>query len=411
MSKGSLDIVVGVCTKNCADTVAGVLKTVDRGLAQFFPSKRILIVVSDGFSTDATQEKVQTTEMTTEVVFTPQTGGLGKGNGVRTILEIARERGASAVALVDGDLTSIESSWVHKLAGPILDGKDLVVPYYLRHHYDGVITNQIAYPLTDLVVPYYLRHHYDGVITNQIAYPLTNVLFGVGVRQPIGGEYGISARLLERLLQHELFPEKFGIDIFITLVATSERMEIAEAVLGVKEHESTKQYADPDKLLVPMFYQVVGTLFRLINYYHDYIETVHEVRPVERLGEMPDKHPGAITVHQKDLLRRFKEKYAELMGENAAFLGDLREDLDRIASRELDSYSFPLPLWVKAVYLAIDAFSVSEDLKILDVLRVLWQGRFLSLVRETEAMSTEDAEAYIRGQLTTFERHRSALYD
>jgi glycosyltransferase involved in cell wall biosynthesis len=386
MDRSSLDIVVGVCTKNCADTVAGVLKTVDRGLTQFFPSKRILTVVSDGFSTDATQEKVQETETTTEVVFTPQTGGLGKGNGVRTILEIARDRGASAVALVDGDLTSIESNWVHKLAGPILDGKDLVVPYYLRHHYDGVITNQIAYPLT-------------------------NVLFGVGVRQPIGGEYGISARLLERLLQHELFPEKFGIDIFITLVATSEQMEIAEAVLGVKEHESTKQYADPDKLLVPMFYQVVGTLFRLINYYRDHIETVHEVRPVERLGEMPDKRPGAITVDQEDLLRRFKEKYDELMGENAAFLGDLREDLDRIASRELDSYSFPLPLWVKAVYLAIDAFSVSEDLKILDVLRVLWQGRFLSLVRETEAMSDEEAEAYIRGQLTTFERHRSALYD
>jgi len=386
MYRNPLDIVVGICTKNCADTVTGVLKTVDRGLAQFFPSKRILIVVSDGFSTDATREKVRETETTTEVMFTPQTGGLGKGNGVRTILEIARDRGASAVALVDGDLTSIKTNWVHKLAGPILAGRDLVVPYYLRHHYDGVITNQIAYPLT-------------------------NVLFGVGVRQPIGGEYGISARLLERLLQHELFPEKFGIDIFITLVATSEQMEIAEAVLGVKEHESTKQYADPDKLLVPMFYQVVGTLFRLINYYHDYIETVHEVRPVERLGEMPDKRPGAITVDQKDLLRRFKEKYEELMGENAAFLGDLREDLDRIASRELDNYSFPLPLWVKAVYLAIDTFSVSEDLKILDVLRVLWQGRFLSLVRETEAMSDEEAETYIRGQLTTFERHRSALYD
>ncbi len=386
MDRNTLDIVVGVCTKNCTDTVAGVIKTVDRGLTQFFPSKRILIVVSDGFSTDATQEKVQETETTTEVMFTPQTGGLGKGNGVRTILEIARERGASAVALVDGDLTSIESNWVHKLAGPILDGKDLVVPYYHRHHYDGVITNQIAYPLT-------------------------NVLFGVGVRQPIGGEYGISARLLERLLQHELFPEKFGIDIFITLVATSEQMEIAEAVLGVKEHESTKQYANPDKLLVPMFYQVVGTLFRLINYYHDYIETVNEIRPVERLGEMPDKRPGAITVDQKDLLRRFKEKYEELMGENAAFLGDLREDLDRIVSCELDNYSFPLPLWVKAVYLAIDAFSISEDLKILDVLRVLWQGRFLSLVRETEAMNAEDAEAYIRGQLSTFEKYQSPLCD
>jgi len=384
MIENATDIVVGICTKNCADTVTGVLRMVDRGLTQFFPSKRMLIVVSDGFSADATQEKVQETETTTEVLFTPQTGGLGKGNGVRTILEIARDRGASAVALVDGDLTSIESNWVHKLAGPVLDGNDLVVPYYLRHHYDGVITNQIAYPLT-------------------------NVLFGVGVRQPIGGEYGISARLLERLLQHELFPEKFGIDIFITLVATSEQMEIAEAVLGVKEHESTKQYADPDQLLVPMFYQVVGTLFRLINYYRDHIESVHGVCPVERLGEMPDKRPGAITVDQEDLLRRFKEKYDELMGENASFLGDLREDLDRIASRELDSYSFPLPLWVKAVYLAIDAFSVSEDLKILDVLRVLWQGRFLSLVRETEAMGDEEAESYIRGQLAVFEEQRSML--
>ncbi len=384
MDKSSLDIVVGICTKNCADTVAGVLKTVDQGLAQFFPSKSTLIVVSDGFSTDATQENVQETGTTSDVMFTPQTGGLGKGNGVRTILEIAQDRGAAAVALIDGDLTSIEANWVNKLAGPILEGKELVVPYYLRHHYDGVITNQIAYPLT-------------------------NVLFGVGVRQPIGGEYGISARLLARLLQHELFPEKFGIDIFITLVATSEQMEIAEAVLGVKEHESTKQYADPDKLLVPMVYQVVGTLFRLINHYHDYIKTVHNIRPVERLGEMPDKRPGAITVDQEDLLRRFKEKYAELMGDNAAFLGDLREDLDRIASYELDSYSFPLPLWVKAVYLAIDAFSVSEDLKILDVLRVLWQGRFLSLVRETEAMSAEEAEAYIRGQLAVFEEQRSIL--
>lgn len=384
MTENATDIVVGICTRNCADTVGGVLKTVDCGLTQFFPSKRILIVVSDGFSTDATQEKVQEMQMTTEVVFTPQTGGLGKGNGVRTILEIARDRGASAVALVDGDLTSIESNWIHKLTGPILDGKDLVVPYYLRHHYDGVITNQIAYPLT-------------------------NVLFGVGVRQPIGGEYGISARLLEHLLNHELFPEKFGIDIFITLVATSEQMEIAEAVLGVKEHQSTKQYADLDKLLIPMFYQVVGTLFRLINYYHDYIETVHGIRLVQRLGEMPDKRPGAITVDQEDLLRRFKEKYGELMGQNASFLGDLREDLDRIASLELDSYSFLLPLWVKAVYLAIDAFSVSEDLKILDVLRVLWQGRFLSLVRETETMSDEEAETYIRGQLVVFEEQRSML--
>jgi hypothetical protein len=74
MTENATDIIVGICTKNCADTVGGVLKTVDCGLTQFFPSKRILIVVSDGFSIDATQEKVQQTGTTTEVLFTTQAG-------------------------------------------------------------------------------------------------------------------------------------------------------------------------------------------------------------------------------------------------------------------------------------------------------------------------------------------------
>lgn len=384
MERSSLDVIVGVCTKNCADTVASVVKKVDLGLAQFFPTKRCLIVVSDGFSTDGTQEKARAIETRTETVVTPQTGGPGKGNGVRTILKIAQDRDAAAVALVDGDLTSIESSWIQKLVLPIVEENDLVVPYYLRHRYDGVITNQIAFPLT-------------------------NVLFGIGVRQPIGGEYGLSARLVKHLLQHELFPEDFGIDIFITLVGESEKAGIVEAVLGVKEHESTKQYADPEKLLVPMFYQVVGTLFRLINYYRDHIKAVDEIRPVNRLGEMPTERPGEIIVDQRDLLRRFQAKYKELVEDNAAFLGSLREELDRVAASELEGYSFPLDLWVKTVYLAINAFAESEDLAVLDALRVLWQGRFLSLVRETQEMSDEEAESYIQGQLAIFQQHKAML--
>jgi len=384
MTENATDIVVGICTRNCADTVSGVLKTVDCSVTQFFPSKRILIVVSDGFSTDATQEKVQQTETATEVVFTPQTGGLGKGNGVRTILEIARDRSASAVALVDGDLTSIESNWIHKLTGPILDGKDLVVPYYLRHHYDGVITNQIAYPLT-------------------------NVLFGVGVRQPIGGEYGISARLLERLLHHELFPEKFGIDIFITLVSGAEGMELVEAVLGVKEHESTKQYADPEELLVPMFYQVVGTLFQLIDHYRSYISKVDGVKAVERLGEVPPVKPHKLIVDREGIYRQFHAKYDEFVRGKAAFLDEVKDELEKVYALALGEFSLPLDLWVESIYLAVNAFSRDRDLKILDALCVLWQGRFLSLVRETETMSDEQAESYIQSQLSTFEEHRSLL--
>ncbi len=384
MINTSTDVVVGISTRNCGDTVSGVIETVDAGLTRFFPQQGGLIVVSDGFSTDGTRDIASGTQTRCEKVVVTEEGKLGKGSAIKTIFKIAHERGAQAVALVDGDLTSIRPDWIERLVSPIIAGKDLAVPYYLRYRYDGVITNQIAYPLT-------------------------NVLFGLGVRQPIGGEYGLSARLIERLLAHPLFPAEFGIDIFITLVSGAEGMELVEAVLGVKEHESTKQYADPEELLVPMFYQVVGTLFQLIDHYHVYIEKVDGVKAVERLGEIPHVQPHKLNVDKEGIYRQFHAKYDELVRGRALFLDDLKSDLESVYALALPEFSFPLELWVHAVYLAIDAFSGDQDLSVLDALRVLWQGRFLSLVSETEDMTDDEAESYIQGQLTTFQALRPML--
>lgn len=384
MNNTSTDLVVGISTRNCAETITGVIEKVDQGLASFAPKRRGLIVVSDGFSTDGTREIARATRTQAEKLVVTEEGKLGKGSAIRTIFSVARSHSAEAVALVDGDLTSIKPDWIERLVFPIITGNDLVVPYYLRHHYDGVITNQIAYPLT-------------------------NVLFGLGVRQPIGGEYGLSARLIEHLMGHPLFPAEFGIDIFITLVAGVEGMGIVEAVLGVKEHESTKQYADPEKLLVPMFYQVVGTLFRLIKHYRSYIEKVDGVKRIERIGDLPDVRPKKLIVDKKHLFEQFHSKYDELVRNKAPFLKELSAELERVYALSFAEFSFPLELWVRAVYLAINAFSRDEDLLILDALRVLWQGRFLSLVKETEWMRDEEAEAYIQEQCAVFSRYRSMV--
>ena len=88
---------------------------------------------------------------------------------------------------------------------------------------------------------------------------------------------------------------------------------------------------------------------------------------------------------------------------------NLKEDLDRVVSRDFREFSFLLTLWGKVVYLAINVFSSLHDPKVLDALRVLWQGRFLSLVRETQEMNDDEAEQYIRGQLDAFQQQRSVL--
>jgi len=372
------ELVVGVCTKNCAPTIPGVLRAVDEGLARFFPTQESTIVVCDGFSTDGTRERAAEVSTRAGKLVLTQRGGPGKGVGVRTILEEAR--GAKAIALVDGDLTSIQPEWLELLLSPVLDGAELVVPLYLRHPHDGVITNHVVYPLV-------------------------NVLFGLGVRQPIGGEFAFSGRLAGRLLQNSLFPDRFGIDIFITVVGAVEGGKVVEAALGVKEHESTKQYADPEALLVPMFHQVAGTLFRLVHQFRGYVKRVERTRPVGRVGELPSLEPSPVPVDEERLLSRFRSLVKGRIAGKDTFLGPLAEKVEWLSRMPLSSFKFPVSLWAEALYRAIGAFPRSPE-EALCVLEPLWQGRYLAFVRETKGLPVMEAENRIQEQLSEFRRLR-----
>jgi hypothetical protein len=144
-----------------------------------------------------------------------------------------------------------------------------VRPQWIEH-----LGQPTIYGTADLVVPYYVRYKYDGVITNNFAYPLTRALYGINLRQPIGGDFGVSFEFSYRLLEHPFFPSHFGIDIFMTTVAAAEGMGVQEVLLGLKLHESTTKYIDPGTHLAPMFREVVGTMLDLMMHYEDVFEKI-----------------------------------------------------------------------------------------------------------------------------------------
>ena len=113
-------------------------------------------------------------------IITPYHGIPGKGSAFRTIFEIARRLNAKACAVVDSDLRSITPEWIELLLRPILDD-----------HYD-------------YVAPYYLRHKYDGTITNSIVYPLTRTLYGQRIRQPIWNHFKMQKEIGKLLIEKEL---------------------------------------------------------------------------------------------------------------------------------------------------------------------------------------------------------------
>ena len=169
---------------------------------------------SDGGSQDGTPEVVARTELGSpqailashpvapvHKILTPYHGVPGKGSALRTIFAIAERLSARACAVVDSDLRSITPEWIELLLEPVLE-----------HGFD-------------YVAPLYLRHKYDGTITNSIVYPLTRSLYGREVRQPIGGEFGFSGRLASHYLAQPVWETdvaRFGIDIWMTTTALAD---------------------------------------------------------------------------------------------------------------------------------------------------------------------------------------------
>lgn len=384
-----VDVVIGISAKNVDTTIVHVMNVAGMGLMEFLSDYKGLVVVSNGFSTDRTAELAELFELPRNVskIVTELMGESGKGNAIRTIFEIAKQAEADTVILLDGDLLSVRPQWIEHLGQPPI------------------------YGTADLVVPYYVRYKYDGIITNNLAYPLTRALYGVHLRQPIGGDFGVSAEFSSRLLEHPLFPARFGIDIFMTTVAAAENVGIQEVLLGLKLHESTTKYIDPGTHLTPMFREVVGSMLDLMMYYEDVWKNEYIPRRVRRVkakyhGQKPT--PVAVDIGKVD--KMFKQGYKDFETIiSASMANDVFKELEKAAQK--DPVDITPDLWARIVYNMAAAYKRNGEKRtnILDALRILWMGRFASYVNDTKDMDTNDAEREIERQAEIFEQERDYL--
>jgi glycosyltransferase involved in cell wall biosynthesis len=294
------DIVIGIPSFNNSKTVGHVTRAACAGVAKYFPQLKSVIINSDGGSTDGTAEAVLSARMEDArllLVSTPLSGvhrlsfpyhGIpGKGSAFRLILQMAAKLQAKACVVVDSDLRSITPEWFDLLLRPIL--------------FAGF----------DFVAPYYHRHKYDGTITNSIVYPLTRALYGLRVRQPIGGEFGISGRLIARYLQREDWETdvaRYGIDVWMTTIAIAEGYRVCQSFLGAKLHDAK----DPGADLSAMLHQVVGSVFVLMREYeHVWISRTGS-EPVDLFGFRFDVGLDPIEVNLQRMLAAFRRGCEEL---------------------------------------------------------------------------------------------------
>lgn len=388
------DIVIGIPSYNNARTIGHVVRAVYAGLAKYFPQFTAVVINSDGGSQDGTKaavlsarvEDVHLMHFATPLLAAhrlslPYHGVPGKGSAFRLVFQMAEVLEAKACAVVDSDLRSITPEWIDLLLRPIL---------FAGH---------------DFVAPYYHRHKYDGTITNSIVYPLTRSLYGLSVRQPIGGEFGISARLLSRYLRREDWETdvaRFGIDIWMTTIAIAEGFRVCQSFLGAKLHDAR----DPGADLTEMLTQVVGSVFLLMDEYAPVWQARSGSVPAELFGFRFDVGLDPIRVDVDRMRRAFLRGALEL-GEvwGIAMRPATLAAVLALARSADEEFLFPDDLWTRVIFDFACAYHTRPLYRgaIIGSLTPLYLARVASFVNESRDLLSAEVEERIESLCTTFE--------
>jgi len=387
------DILVGVPSYNNVLTASYVLSQIVKGLDMYFPNLKSVIFVSDGNSVDATLTSVKRVNLPSRVKLIPAIylGVSGKGTAVRAIFEAASYLKVKSVALVDSDLRSITPEWMQLLITPTMTG-------------------------TGFVTPFYNRFKYDGTITNFLCYPVTATLFGKDIRQPIGGDFGLSIELVEDILGSPLWEisdvSRFGIDIFETLTALAKGYDVKQALLGVKNHDAK----DPSSQLASMFRQVMNTMFTCIEQYEPVWKEKRGVSKTSISGEAKHEDTSeAIEVSLPATIEAFKNKYNRYIDIYSSILEqDIQHKFMQLNHLENYNVNFPSEIWAKTVFSFIAEFHKTPTFyreRLIDALRVLWIGRVAAFLKETWEISRKECEERIIEEAKVFEKLKPYLIE
>ncbi|HEX9879545.1 MAG TPA: glycosyl transferase family 2 [Candidatus Binatia bacterium] len=389
----NVDILVAIPCFNNEDTIEYVVQQAGIGLARYFPDQKCAVFVCDGGSLDDTRERVYETPTPEGILkrVTIYRGLPGKGSSLRGVFELVILSKAKAAAMVDSDLSSITPEWIKSLIQPILDRS------------------------AAFVAPFYRRHKFDGTITNQIVYPMTRALYGVDIRQPIGGDFGFSPELAAFYMDEDVWDTdvaRFGIDIWMTTSAINEGFKVVQAYLGTKIHGAK----DPGSDLGPMFQQVISTLFYLMGKYERSWrhENSHETVPINALKE-EDLQLTPVSVSLTKLnsefvdgFNHFRPMYQEILSpENWEKLSAIHRKWGAGEKAELDA-----DLWSRILYDFACVYQLWERNRrtLVNIITPLYFGRTKSYCEQVMDMTYDEAEAVVQEQAAIFEKNKPYLF-
>ncbi len=380
------DIVVGIPFYNEADTIGSVLKIATKGLKEFYPDEKCVIVAAGSPAGGEALEVVNNLPHVNginRIAFLLNDERInGKGWSLRAIAEIARRLGANLAILeadlrsrsINGEIEGLAPDWVRLLLEPIKRQK------------------------MDLVISRFNRHYFESPISSHVFYPILTAIYKRRINDMVGGQWGISHRLIRTYLKdtNKLWRSDisgYGVDSWLATTAITNEARICEANLGVKIHVSTPGKAEL------VLRRLAGVLFDQIVSDTEWwrkTEAIGEpplIEPLATFGIKKTHRPREVQITPQMSVSRYKHGFNifHSLYENV-LSQEAYQQLDKLSRTEATGFDFPARLWGQIVYSFLLAFAFDKGFArgdLLNSLIPLYQGCVASFAQKMHAVKSK----------------------
>jgi hypothetical protein len=286
------------------------------------------------------------------------------GESFRTVFDIAQKLGARGCAVVASDLSSTTVDWISLLLQPVVEQQ------------------------FDLATPCYAGHPFGGLINRAIVYPLVRALYGKQIRNPMGPDFGISSRLLRRIVD----VPRARLHSLPSLAAEA----VTNGMALCQSHLGPRTYAVPDWTnLSSLLAQVLGPLFLDVERYAAHWQHARGSQPIPEFGQRMFVPGPESAVDVSRLIESFQLGTRNLEEVWSIILPpSTLMELRRLARNGATAFRMPDITWAHVIYdfaLAHRLRTISRD-QMLRALTPIYLGWVASYALELEHASPEAAE-------------------
>jgi hypothetical protein len=262
----------------------------------------------------------------------------------------------------------------------------------------------------DLVMPRYSRQKTEGLLNRSILAPLSRALYGERLQNPMGPDFGVSGKLLQRILAQDDGKSRGyqGHPVAsITSTAVCGGFQICESYLGMRVQPATN-WPDLSTLLT----LILGPVFIDVERNAAFWQRIRGSKPVRWFGSAEPVSGEAGSVDVQRMIETFQLGTQNLQDVWGTVLPPTTLlELRKLARLPAAQFRMPDDLWASIVYdfvLGHRLRMISRD-HLLRSMTPLYLGWIASYANELESAGPPEVESRLERLSAVFEARKPYL--